>query len=213
MDKKILQKLSYGVYIVTTWHDGNPAGCIANSIMQVTNEPATFAVSINHDNFTNECIKKSGKFAINVLSETTPPSLIGTFGFKSSRDTDKFAGLDYSVKSRLPVIADTCGYIVCDVINTMESSTHTVFLGELRDAGTFGNKAQMTYDFYHKVIKGSAPKTAPTYTEDRQSDGDSKVVKKYKCEVCGYVYEGEELPADYVCPICGVGPDLFTEIK
>ena len=212
MNKNITRKLSYGVYIVTSWHDGKPVGCVANSIMQVTSTPATFAVSINHDNYTNECIKKTGKFAISVLAETSAPSLIGTFGFKSSRTTDKFEGIAYSIKSRLPVIDDSCGYIVCDVIDSMETSTHTVFLGEMKDADVFGDKPQMTYDYYHKVIKGSAPKNAPTYTETDEQSASVKTVRKFKCDVCGYVYEGDELPEGYICPICGVGADMFTEI-
>lgn len=211
MNIKAVQKLSYGVYVVTTWVDGRPTGCVANSIMQVTSTPATIAVSINHDNYTNECIKKTGKFAISVLAETSAPALIGAFGFKSGRDTDKFAGIDYSVKSRLPVLDDICAYIVCDVIDSMETSTHTVFLGELKDADLVGNKPQMTYDYYHKVIKGKAPKTAPTYVEEPLTE--EKPVKKFKCEVCGFIYEGDELPEGYTCPICGVGTDLFTEVK
>ncbi len=214
MNIKTAEKLSYGVYIVTAWIDGKPTGCVANCVMQVTAEPATFAVSINRDSFTNECIKKTGKFAVSILAETSAPSLIGTFGFKSGRDTDKFADIDYAVKAKMPVINDTCGYIVCDVIDTMETATHTVFLGDLKDADLFGDKKPMTYEYYHKVIKGKAPKSAPTYVaDDEPQSAEKKPMRKFKCDICGYVYEGEELPSDYVCPICGVGPDMFTEIK
>ena len=211
MNNNIITKLSYGVYIVTTWSDGKPVGCVANSIMQVTAEPATFAVSINHDNFTNACIKDIKKFAISVLAESSDPKLIGTFGFKSSREVDKFDGVDYSVQSRLPVLNDSCGYIVCDVIDKMETDTHTVFLGKLVAADSFGSKTQMTYDYYHKVIKGGAPKTAPTYVEQDRTEKPQSG-KKYRCTICGYVYEGDEVPDDYLCPICGVGKDLFEEI-
>ncbi|MDE7163938.1 MAG: flavin reductase [Clostridiales bacterium] len=210
MNNNILTKLSYGVYIVTTWVDGRPTGCVANSIMQVTAEPATFAVSINRDNFTNACIKDIGKFAISVLAESSDPKLIGTFGFKSGRDIDKFEGVDYSVQSRLPVLNDGCGYIVCDVIDSMETETHTVFLGKMTACDMFGSKTPMTYDYYHKVIKGGAPKTAPTYMEGASGEPQSSG-KKYRCTICGYVYEGDEVPDDYLCPICGVGKDLFEE--
>lgn len=211
-NNNIATKLSYGVYVVSTWTEGKPTGCIVNSIMQVTSKPATFAISVNHSNFTNECIKKSGKFAISVLAETAKPSVIGTFGFKSGRDTDKFEDVPYTVEGKLPVLTDSCGYIVCDVINTMETSTHTVFLGELRASGQYGDKQPMTYDYYHKVIKGKAPEAAPTYIE-AAADANVKPAKKFRCTLCGYVYEGDELPADYVCPVCGVGPELFEEIS
>ncbi|MCH5165559.1 MAG: flavin reductase [Clostridiales bacterium] len=213
--QQITTKISYGVYVVTTWTEGKPTGCIANSIMQVTSKPATFAVSINHDNFTNECIKKTGKFAISVLAEDSDPAIIGTFGFKSGRDTDKFANVGYAVESRLPVLDDSCGYIVCDVIDTMETSTHTVFLGEVKASEQYGDRKQMTYDYYHKVIKGKSPKTAPTYVEAQESAqgaSEAKPKRKYVCEICGYVYEGDELPDDITCPICGVGKDQFKEI-
>lgn len=216
MNDKIIKKLSYGVYAVTTWTNGKPTGCIANSVMQVTAKPAMFAVCINHDNFTNECIKKTGKFAINILAETSAPSLIGTFGFKSGRDIDKFEGVGYTVESRLPVLNDCCGYIVCDVKDAMETPTHTVFLGEHVASGLFGDLAPMTYDYYHKVIKGGAPKNAPTYVESNSAaptENAKKPTKKFRCTVCGYEYEGDELPDDFVCPLCGVGPDLFEEVK
>ncbi len=169
---------------------------------------------MNHDNFTTECIKKTGKFAICILAEDSDPSLIGTFGFKSGRDIDKFDKVGYTVESRLPVINDSCGFIVCDVINTMESETHTVFLGAQVAAEQYGDRTPMTYDYYHKVIKGKSPKNAPTYRADSEQAADAPIkTRKFKCEICGFVYEGDELPEDYVCPICGVGPEHFTEIE
>lgn len=214
MNTDIFRKLSYGVYVVTAWSDGKPMGCVANCVMQITSEPATFSVSINHDNFTHKCIKNTGKFAVSVLAETTDPKIIGTFGFKSGKDIDKFENVGYTVEDRLPVLTDSCGYLVCDVINTMETATHTVFLGELKAAGQFGDKRQMTYDYYHKVIKGSSPKNAPTYLPQEHTNAEEgKPKRKFRCEICGYEYEGDELPEDYACPICGVGPEHFTEVK
>ncbi len=209
----IEQKLSYGVYTVTTWRDGAPQGCIANCAIQVTNEPETFAVSIHHDNYSNECIKKSGKFAVSILAEDSDPAIIGALGFKSGRDGDKFKGIKYDVCGKLPVVTDSCGYIVCDVIDTMETPTHTVFLGKKTAGETFGDRKQMTYDYYHKVIKGNSPKNAPTYVAGEANAESATAKKKFRCTLCGYEYEGDELPADYVCPICGVGPELFEEVK
>ena len=164
MNTNIFRNLSYGVYIISTMDEGRATGCTANSAMQITSSPATIAISINHNNYTNECIKKSGMFSISILAEDSEPSLIGGFGFRSGRDNHKFIGVDFKIVNDVPVIKDSCGYIVCRVINTMETDTHTVFLGEVTDADVFnGNRKEMTYAYYHNVIKGKSPKNAPTY--------------------------------------------------
>lgn len=211
MNKNTFHKLSYGVYVVSTWDNGRATGCIANSAMQITSEPATIAVSINHDNYTNHCIQETGKFAISILAEDSEPSLIGTFGFHSAKDMDKFSEVEYSVEDFMPVVKDSCGYIACKVIDKMETATHTVFLGEVMGAELFGNREAMTYAYYHKVVKGKSPKTAPTYIPDEELAQDNGK-RSFKCQVCGFIYEGEELPQDYTCPLCGMGVDQFVEI-
>lgn len=200
MNKKAFQNLSYGVYVVSTLDGDRPTGCIANSAMQITSSPATFAVSINHDNYTNGCVEKSGTFAISVLSEQSNADIIGTFGFQSGKDVDKFSMVDAVEKEGLNIVTDACAYIVCKVIDKMETSTHTVFLGEAIAADVLKEENPMTYAYYHKVVKGKSPKNAPTYVEEEKKDG------KWVCSVCGYTYDGktpfEELPEDYVCPLC-----------
>lgn len=168
MDTNILRKLSYGVYVVSTWDNGRPTGCTANSAMQITSSPATVAVSINHDNYTNQCIKETGKFAISILSEKSEPSIIGTFGFWSGRESNKFEKVKYAVEDYMPVITDSCGYIVCQVTGQMETQTHTIFLGEAVGGKVFSEADAMTYDYYHKVIKGRSPKNAPTYIPEEE---------------------------------------------
>ena len=163
MNQNAFRKLSYGVYIVSTWDNGKPTGCTANSVMQITSEPATIAVSINHDNYTNRCIQTMEQFSISILSEQSEPSIIGTFGFYSGADTDKFENVAYDVKNMMPVIQDACAYLVCKVVNKFETATHTIFLGEVVDADLLKEGDAMTYAYYHKVIKGSSPKNAPTY--------------------------------------------------
>ena len=163
MNKTALFNLSYGVYVVTTWAKGKATGCTANSAMQITSSPATIAVSINHDNYTNECIKDTGVFALNILGETVDPMVIGTFGFRTGRDSDKFEGIEPLVKGYLPVLPQAMSYITCKVINTLETDTHTIFLGEVTDADNLSSDTPMTYSYYHKVIKGTSPKNAPTY--------------------------------------------------
>lgn len=167
MDNTALFNLSYGVYVVSVWADGGkPTGCVANSAMQITSTPATVAVSVNHDNYTNKCIKDTGVFALNILGENVDPLVIGTFGFRSGKECNKFEGIDHLIKGYLPVLPQAISYITCKVINTMETDTHTVFLGEVTDAGNLNSDAPMTYAYYHKVIKGKAPKNAPTYVEE-----------------------------------------------
>lgn len=211
MDTNIFRSMSYGLYIISTMDDGRATGCTANAAMQITAEPATISISINHDNFTNECIKKHGMFSISILAEDSDPSLIGNFGFKSGRDNHKFIGVDFDIVNDVPIVKDTCGYVVCKVIDTMEASTHTVFLGEVVEGEVFDeNRVPMTYAYYHNVIKGKSPKNASTYL--LEEDEAPKGKRKFKCEVCGYVYEGEELPADYKCPICNQPAEKFKEM-
>ena len=210
--------MSYGVYVVTALDQRRPVGCIANSIMQITSSPATVAVSINHDNYTNGCIAKDGRFAFSILSESSDPSIIGTFGFQSSKNTDKFSNIPFIQKLGLPVIPDSCGYVICNVINTLETETHTIFLGEVVDADVFHTTAPaMTYAYYHNVIKGKSPKNAPTYVEVTNNDN---TYDKYECIICGHIYDEsielvkfEDLPDNWVCPTCGVGKDKFKKIN
>lgn len=206
MDPKAFHSLSYGVYIVSTWDNGRPTGCTANCAVQVTSSPATVLVSINKDNYTNRCIADCGHFAVSVLSEKSDPAIIGAFGFRSGKDTDKFDGMPYAVKDAMPVITDGCAYIACKVIGSMDSPTHTVFLGEVIGAEVLGSDPPMTYAYYHTVIKGKTAKNAPTYQPEEETP-----TGKYVCSVCGYVYEGDfgALPENWTCPICGQPKSVF----
>lgn len=166
MNKKAFRKLSYGVYIVSTWDEGRATGCTANSIMQITSDPATIAISINNDNYTKKCIEDTGSFAVSILSEKSDPMIIGHFGFKSGKDINKFDDVDNELHGYLPIVKDSCAYITAKVVDKMETSTHTVFLGEVTDADILSNDKQMTYEYYHTVIKGTSPKNAPTFIEE-----------------------------------------------
>ena len=214
MDTKIFRDLSYGVYITTTLDGQRPTGCITNSVMQITSSPATLAVSVNHDNFTNGCIAKTGKFTVSILPENTDPVLIGAFGFQSGKDKDKFAGVDYELAEGIPVVKASMGYMVCKVISTMETSTHTVFLGEVIAAEVYERTAPaMTYAYYHAVLKGKSPKNAPTYQPPEEESKPKASSGGFVCQVCGYVYEGEDLPTGFTCPVCGVSRENFKPRK
>ncbi len=204
MNPKVFHNLSYGVYITTSLDGQRPVGCVTNSIMQITSQPATVAVSVNHNNYTNGCIEKSGRFAFSILAEGSDPSLIGRFGFQSSRDVDKFQGISCDYVNGLPVFKEGCGYVVCKVIGKMETATHTVFLGQVEEGEVGPLTPAMTYSYYHNVIRGKSPKNAPTYIPEEEKKETVQAVPKAKwvCKICGYVYEGDSLPEDFICPIC-----------
>lgn len=215
MNTNIFRSMSYGVYVVSVMDKGRPTGCIANSIMQVTSTPATVAVSISHENYTNSCIDTAGVFAYSILSEESDPGIIGTFGFQSGKNVNKFDSIAYEVAEGVPVVKDSCGYVVCNVIDKMETATHTVFIGEVTEGKVYeGAPDVMTYAYYHKVVKGKSPKNAPTYlpdtevTEDRDGK-ESSAAHRWVCRICGYVHEGEVLPGDFICPVCRQGADKF----
>ena len=154
---------------------------------------------------------KTGKFAISILSEVCDSGLIGKFGFQSGKDVDKFDGVSSVVKEGIAVVSDACGYVVCKVINKMETSTHTVFLGEVIDADVLKKADPMTYAYYHKVVKGKSPKNAPTYIAEEEVKA-----AKWVCGICGYEYDGtvpfEELSDDFVCPICKQPKTVFKNL-
>ncbi len=170
MQRKALQKLSYGLYLVTAIQNDMPYGCVANSIMQITSAPAHIAVSLNHDNATHKAIQQSGKFAVAILSTECDPALISRFGYYSSRDVDKFVGIATQTQAEIPIPTEAMAWLVCRVVKTMDTETHTIFLGEVLDGDITRESAiPMTYQFYHAVVKGSSPKNAPTYVPPEES--------------------------------------------
>lgn len=214
MDKSVLWKISYGMYALTVMDGDRPTGCIINTAVQVTSEDPTIAISINKDNYTYAVLEKTGKFALSILSEVTPQNVIARLGFCSGRDTDKFTdcGFNWQMKNNLPVITDkTCGYITAEVLGKYEMETHFVILARVTDAEVLGDCTPMTYKYYHDVIKGKAPKNAPTYQEETvETTGE-----KWVCSVCGYIYEGDltKAPDDFTCPICHQPKTCFKKVE
>jgi len=228
MNLKALHKLGYGLYVVCSRKGDRLNGQIANTVIQVTSEPPTIAVSINKNNLTHEFIKDSRVFVASVLSQDTPLSFIGHFGFKSGRDIDKLEGINYKIgETQAPVVIDnTLAYLEAKVIQEVDVGTHTIFIGELVEADVIKEGEPMTYAYYHQVKRGTTPKTAPSYIEERKVE----VIKtpKYRCTVCGYVYDPElgdpdggikpgtpfeEIPDNWVCPVCGAAKSEFEKIE
>jgi len=227
VDIKTLYQVSYGMYVVASVKGDKFNGQISNTVFQITSEPPTVAVSINKQNLTHEFIRDSRVFAASILSQDTPLSFIGNFGFKSGRDIDKLAQVNYKVgKTGAPIVLDhTLGYLELKVINEVDVGTHTIFTGELVEAETLRSGEPMTYAYYHIVKGGTAPKTAPTYIKEEKV---VKKVAKYRCTVCGYIYDPEkgdpdggiapgtpfeEIPDDWVCPVCGASKDQFEQLE
>lgn len=208
MNNSVLNLLSYGVYVVTTLDGERSVGCIANCAMQITYD--TLCVSINHDNYTNGCIKKSKKFAVSILGEHVNDSVIPTFGFNSCRDIDKFEKTKTVKIDGLEVLTDSVGYVICELTGEFETETHTVFVGKMKAGDVLKQDTPMTYDYYHKVKKGKSPKAAPTYQEETSSH----TTVAYRCKICGYIYEGDitKEPDTYVCPICKKDKSYFEKI-
>ena len=214
MNTKMLFNLSYGLYLISAMDGERPTGCTANSLIQITADPIKVALSMNKDNYTNKCIRESGKFGVVVLAEDSDPSLIGGFGFRSGKDANKFDGLEYEVHSGGPVVKAGIGYMVFEVKDSMEVDTHTIFIGELIDAEEYAPATPMTYSYYHNVIKGKSPKNAPTYVKEEPVE-EKKDKDVWVCTVCGYEYNGdvpfEELPDTYKCPICKQPKSVFKK--
>ncbi len=232
MNSKTLHKISYGLYVICSKNGEKMNGQIANALFQVTAEPATIAVSINKQNLTHEYIEKSNFFTVSILSENTPMDFIGNFGFKSGRDIDKFKDIEYKLgKDKVPLVLDNAlACIEAKVINKIDVGTHTIFIGRVEDADILSEDKPMTYEYYHKVKGGVSPKTSPTYSSmvDKETKKEEEKMDKYVCKVCGYVYDPkkgdsdngvepgtkfEDIPDDWVCPVCGVGKEEFEKEK
>ncbi len=170
MNKKTLHKVSYGIYVVSSKKDAKINGQITNTVFQITAEPPQIGISINKQNLTHEFISSSKVFSIGILSKNTPPKFIGQFGFKTGREIDKFKGVNYKIgKTGAPLILDnTIGFIECEVINSVDCGTHTMFIGKVVDAEVISeNEEPLTYDYYHKELKLKVPKTATTYIGEK----------------------------------------------
>jgi ferric-chelate reductase [NAD(P)H] len=172
MNIKALQKLGYGVYVVTSKKGDRFSGQIANTLFQVTSEPPTVAVSINKNNYTHQFVKESRVFTASVLCQETPLQFIGRFGFKSGRDIDKFEGVNYKIgETGAPIVLDNAvSYLEARVTQEMDVGTHTVFVGEVVAADVVAeHKVCMTYDYYHQIKGGKTPKAAATYLDEKKA--------------------------------------------
>jgi flavin reductase (DIM6/NTAB) family NADH-FMN oxidoreductase RutF/rubredoxin len=230
LDLESLFNLSYGMCIVSSKKVDKLNGCIVNTVFQITPEPPMVAISINRENLTYEYIIDSKVFTVSILAEDTSMKFIGRFGFRTGRNTDKFQEVNYKFgESGAPIIlSHTVGFIEAEVTNAIDIGTHTLFIGRITACQTIDESIMpMTYNYYRDVKGGKTPRTAATYIakkpETKLKQG-VKEMEKYKCLMCGYIYDPtvgdpdngvaagtvfEDLPDDWICPDCGAGKDEF----
>ena len=192
MDKKTMYKLTYGLFVLTSACDGKDSGCIINTAGQVTSEPNRISIAVNKANFTHGLVLRSGKFNVSILSEEAGFETFRRFGFQSGREVDKFAGYAHcrrSANGLYYITAGTNGYISAAVEHTVDLGTHTLFIASVEDMEVLSSAPPATYAYYQSSIKPRPEKPAAGKTV-------------WRCTVCGYTYEGEELPPDFVCPLC-----------
>ena len=199
MDTKALSKIGYGLYVLTTNYDNIDNGCIINTVQQVTSDPLRLSIVVNKNNYTHDLILDSCVFNINVLTTETPFKVFEHFGFQSGRNVNKFADCEQELRAVNNVLylpKHINAYFACRVMKSIDLGTHTMFIADVLDAVNVNDLDSVTYDYYQKNIK---PK---------------KTVTKgcWVCKVCGWVYEGERLPDDIVCPICKHGKEEFEYV-
>lgn len=193
----ILKKITQGMYTLTTVG----GGCIVDAVSQVSGgDRPLIAVSVMKKNYTNELLKKNSKFALSVLSKTVNPEIIKTFGFNSMRDINKFESIETVEVEGVNIIKDSLGYMVCEIIDSIDNDTHTLFIGRLIASNLYEDGEAMSYQYYQE--------NKEDLLKVRTDNGNTAWI----CTLCGYIYYGAEVPEDFKCPICGAGKEAF-EIK
>ncbi len=199
-----LTNLCYGLFVLSAKEGEKDNGCIINTVMQVTNSPNRIAVGVNKSNYTHGMIEHTGVFNISVLSQSAKFDTFKHFGFQSGADTDKFS--DFPDKARdkngiFRLTSECNSFISARVENVIDCGTHSIFIANVENSAVLNDEPSMTYSYYHEHIK-------PTPTANADS-----MKKKWVCKICGYVYEGDELPEDFVCPLCKHGAQDFEPIN
>jgi len=219
IDLTTLNKLTYGLYIVTSVDQGRCNGFTADTVFQAGANPPTVGVCIKKDNLTHDFIVRSSVFAVSILADTAPAELIRHWGLRSGHQEDKCVDTEYKAGATgcHLITKDTLGAIECKVINAFDAGSHTIFLGEVVSAETFSDRDPLTYAQYRKNIKPAI----------KQNDSKGGAMKKYRCVVCDYIYDPaagdpdsgiapgtpfDKIPDDWVCPICQVDKSNFEPV-
>ena len=203
MNKKALYSLSYGVFVLAGKAGDKVNACITNTCIQVASNPTRVAISVINGNYTRELVQEGGVFCLTLLDQSCTMDTIRHFGMQSGRDVDKFAGIDYALdKNGVPYLpGQSCAYLSCRVLSSQDLGSHTLFIAEVEDGDVLSSGEPLTYAYYQNVLK---PKPAPKVVE--------KKIVGWRCKICNYVYEGAELPADYMCPLCDHPAEDFEPV-
>jgi flavin reductase (DIM6/NTAB) family NADH-FMN oxidoreductase RutF len=197
-DKTALFKIEYGLYVVTSNDGKKDNGLIVNTVTQLTDTPFRVAVNINKANYSHEVIKATKKMNVNILSQDTTFDVIKKYGFVSGRDANKFEGEEVERSSNgLVILPNHVNAVLSlEVESYVDLDTHGMFICKVIEAKKLNNNPTLTYNYYQSNVK---PKP-----EEKK--------KGYVCKVCGYVYEGDELPDDFICPLCKHGASDFEKL-
>ena len=205
MDKKAMYKLSYGLFVLTVKEADKDNGCIINTAIQAASEPNQLSICVNKQNYTHDMVKRTGEFTVSVLSQNADFGLFKHFGFQSGRDVNKFENFTQCSRGTNGIYYITEGtnaYLSVKVKKTEDLGSHTMFIGEITDMEVLSEAPSVTYDYYLNNIK---PKPQAVGTA-----GGGQTI--WRCTICGYEYVGEELPEDFICPICKHPASDFEKI-
>lgn len=200
MDNKAMYKLSYGLFILTAKEGDKDNGCIVNTVSQVTASPNRIVVAVNKQNYTHDMIVRTGEFNVSILTENSKFDTYKHWGFQSGRDTDKLEAISFSRSGNglVYIAEETNAYLSAKVVSMTDLGTHTLFLADITDGAVLSDDPSVTYAYYQDNIKAK-PAAARK--------------KGFVCMICGYIYEGETLPEDFICPICKHPASDFKPIE
>jgi len=201
IDPAAMFKLSYGLFVLTAKDGGKDNGCIINTAIQITSTPLRLSIAVSKANYTHDMIIKTGEFNISILDTSVPFKTFQQFGFQSGRDTDKFAVVSYNnrTSNNIRYIPNSSNCVIsAKTVDTYDYGTHTLFIADITESIVLSKEPSVTYQYYFDNIK-------PKPQQAAQTDADNEANEKKKgfvCKICGYVYEGDTLPADFICPLC-----------
>lgn len=209
MNTTALFGLTYGLYIISAKEKQKINGCIVNTVLQITAEPERLICVIHKGSLTHDMIVHTGRFNVSILAKDTPMETVALFGFRSGRDLDKFAKFPFDIDEvGIPYLRqNSTGMLSCHVVDTVDAGTHTIFIAEIMEDLVFDEREPLDYTYYRSVKNGKVPKEASSFHAPKEPQK-----RGWRCTVCGYIYEGEQLPPEFLCPLCGQSSSVFEKL-